>query len=77
MTDVLSIKYQVTHGPQLLLPCASLTFYLKDVRLTTATGKDKKVQANIDDLIKVLKVRFAKGEIRKEQYEEMRKMIES
>jgi len=30
-----------------------------------------------DDPIKVLKIRFAKGEISKEEYEEMRKMIES
>jgi hypothetical protein len=32
---------------------------------------------NIDDPLKVLKLRFAKGEITKEQYEEMRKMLES
>jgi uncharacterized membrane protein len=32
---------------------------------------------NIDDPLKVLKIRFAKGEIAKEQYEEMRKMLES
>src|SRR5918995_445531 len=32
---------------------------------------------NIDDPLKILKIRFAKGEITKEQYEEMRKMLES
>jgi hypothetical protein len=32
---------------------------------------------NIDDPLKVLKLRFAKGEITKEQYEEMRKFLES
>ncbi len=32
---------------------------------------------NIDDPLKVLKIRFAKGEIAKEQYEEMQKMLES
>ena len=32
---------------------------------------------NIDDPLKVLKIRFAKGEITKEQYEEMRKTLES
>lgn len=31
----------------------------------------------IDDPLKVLKLRFAKGEITKEEYEEMRKMLES
>lgn len=31
---------------------------------------------NIDDPLKVLKLRFAKGEITKEQYEEMRKILE-
>jgi Short C-terminal domain len=31
---------------------------------------------NIDDSLKVLKLRFAKGEITKEQYEEMRKILE-
>jgi len=30
----------------------------------------------IDDPLKILKIRFAKGEISKEQYEEMRKMLE-
>jgi hypothetical protein len=48
-----------------------------EMQLTTATSKDKKVQSNDDDPIKLLKARFAKGEISKEQYEEMRKMIES
>ncbi len=48
-----------------------------EVQLNTATSEDKKVQANDNDPIKVLKIRFAKGEICKEQYEEMRKMIES
>jgi hypothetical protein len=32
---------------------------------------------NINDPLKILKLRFAKGEITKEQYEEMRKMLES
>jgi hypothetical protein len=32
---------------------------------------------DIDDPLKILKIRFAKGEITKEQYEEMRKMLES
>ena len=32
---------------------------------------------NIDDPLKVLKLRFAKGEITKEQYEEIRRMLES
>ena len=31
---------------------------------------------NIDDPLKILKIRFAKGEITKEQYEDMRKMLE-
>jgi uncharacterized membrane protein len=31
---------------------------------------------DIDDPLKVLKIRFAKGEITKEQYEEMRKTLE-
>ncbi|HEU4448070.1 MAG TPA: SHOCT domain-containing protein [Nitrososphaeraceae archaeon] len=31
----------------------------------------------IDDPLKILKIRFAKGEITKEQYEEMRRMLES
>jgi Short C-terminal domain len=35
------------------------------------------IATNIDDPLKVLKLRFAKGEITKEQYEEMRKMLES
>jgi hypothetical protein len=33
--------------------------------------------SNFDDPLKVLKLRFAKGEITKEQYEEMRKLLES
>jgi hypothetical protein len=32
--------------------------------------------SNIDDPLKVLKIRYARGEITKEQYEEMRKMLE-
>lgn len=32
---------------------------------------------NMDDPLKVLKIRYARGEITKEQYEEMRKMLES
>jgi hypothetical protein len=35
------------------------------------------LSTNIDGPLKVLKLRFAKGEITKEQYEEMRKMLES
>ena len=31
---------------------------------------------DIDDPLRVLKIRFAKGEIIKEQYEDMRKMLE-
>ena len=31
---------------------------------------------DIDDPLRVLKIRFAKGEITKEQYEDMRKMLE-
>ena len=31
---------------------------------------------NIDDPLKILKIRFAKGEITREQYEEMRKTLE-
>ena len=31
---------------------------------------------DIDDPLKVLKIRFAKGEITKEQYEEMQKILE-
>jgi hypothetical protein len=32
---------------------------------------------NSDDPLKILKIRFARGEITKEQYEEMQKMLES
>jgi uncharacterized membrane protein len=31
---------------------------------------------DIDDPLKVLKIRFAEGEITKEQYEDMRKVLE-
>jgi hypothetical protein len=38
--------------------------------------KKEKSYKNIEDPLKILKIRYVKGEITKEQYEEMRKTIE-
>lgn len=40
------------------------------------TGKSKKISETEDDALKVLKLRYAKGEITKEDYEQMKKDIE-
>jgi hypothetical protein len=41
------------------------------------TNKPAEINGADDDPIRILKVRFAKGEISKEEYEEMRKTLES
>ena len=37
----------------------------------------KKREPKVEDPIKILKIRYAKGEIKKEEYEEMKKTLES
>jgi hypothetical protein len=44
-------------------------------RVEARTSNNESPQTS-DDPVKVLKIRFAKGEISKEEYVEMRKMIE-
>lgn len=41
------------------------------------TTKEKKVIDNEEDSVRIIKRRLAKGEISKEEYEELRKAIES
>jgi hypothetical protein len=43
----------------------------------TAISKPTEISNSDDNPLRILKVRFAKGEISKEEYEEMRKMLES
>ena len=43
----------------------------------TAISKPAKMSNSDDNPLHILQIRFAKGEISKEEYEEMRKIIES
>ena len=47
-----------------------------DNNATQPLNQEEVSSQNIDDPLKILKIRFAKGEITKEQYEDMRKMLE-
>jgi hypothetical protein len=55
----------------------SAKFLSKADNIKQPLNQESASSPNIDDPLKVLKLRFAKGEITKEQYEEMRKMLES
>ena len=44
--------------------------------LEEAPAQETKVQTNSDDSIQILKLRFVKGEITKEQFEEMKNMLQ-
>lgn len=55
----------------------SIRFSSNADNITKQPPNQKPISQDINDPLKVLKIRFAKGEITKEQYEDMRKMLES
>jgi len=50
---------------------------VEDDSVTQLTRSQQPAAQSIDDPIKVLKLRFAKGEITKEEYDEMKRTLES
>jgi hypothetical protein len=49
------------------------------IQLPRSSSNDNQpaVESNVEDPLKIIRLRFAKGEITREEYEEMRKMLES
>jgi ribosome maturation factor RimP len=60
-----------------ILDCKDATEQVNERFMDLYKMKSKPISSpDIDDPLKVLKIRFAEGEITKEQYEDMRKVLE-
>jgi hypothetical protein len=68
-------KFAAELYQQVVIEKRESTKYLSKVD-KQSLNQEPVTSPNTDDPIKILKLRFAKGEITKEQYEEMRKMLE-